>query len=160
MLDAQHPRFLFLLNFISWISVDFDASHFDRIQNGFNFIIASIRTNDPNQFKFSHFLFFFCFHLWLLHTIFTLHLIHINFDSDPSYISVIKHECFFSSFSLKCLILISLNFMIQLKCIFETDAAATISRSVFSSNRFLIGIRYGMQLNIVSFFLFSIAGRV
>lgn len=42
--------------------------------------------------------------------------------------------------------------MIQLKCIFETDAAATISRSVFSSNRFLIGIRYGMQLNIVSFF--------
>lgn len=50
--------------------------------------------------------------------------------------------------------------MIQLKCIFETDAAATISRSVFSSNRFLIGIRYGMQLNVLSFFVFDRCPRL
>lgn len=64
----------------------------------------------------------FSFDLWLLHTASMVHLIHINFDSDPSYISVIK-PCFFSLslvFSIFWYWFDSdSDFMIQLKCIFR-----------------------------------------
>lgn len=65
--------------------------------------------------------------------------------------------------------LFSTLFMIQLKCIYDIDARAinVLSRSAFWASfqtnfLFLIGIRYGRQLNIVSFFVFdySIALRL
>lgn len=92
-------------SYFCWISsAEFPSISMHRISIEFKTGLISllhlleqmIQTNSNFLIFFSSA--YFCFRLWLLHTIFTLHLIHINFDSDPSYISVIKHECFFFFF--------------------------------------------------------------
>lgn len=123
----------------------FNTSHFDWFRNWFNFIIASIRTNDPNQFW--NFLIRFMIAAYRFYAPSNSHQFWLW-----SIIHISHKTMFFLSLAFSRFFDIDLTLTLTLwsnwNAFFEIDAAATGcysfgSTGPFSSTRFLICIRYG-----------------